>query len=810
MTLPLLPFIGTTLFIVLHTVFYLWELGAYVLDSAPPIVLNLDQFYNVFKDVLGIVLGIGLFYLILHISNLYVREVDQDFRYQNRNIIATKTHPFLWIQLYRTSYHMHDFATGMLLFIGWVQYMLLHRKINLINYFLLSSYAHIQSGLQWFGERSSHAQNKKKSLIIRNKQLQSVTNSSIRTGDILYLRRNNSIRVKEGIVLDQDLVALNLGQTGERTIEEYKIGSKVLEGLVVKNHELVKIEVSRTFSDDKMREDNIHTVKDIMHRSTTFAIYTIFGITSLIAYIKGKTVIDVVDFLLDLIGCFIGLNYLIPSFKIQQSLNLWDSVYKYISRNHHYFTVCNHGNVDQQFTPENTVILSDKTGTLTNNVLTIQRYYLDPQFMDLIVGHMNSIFDDDHKHTSHSPETNVISDFLYELHGIKVDQHHKWTDRIQVIDYIQDRQSKQCIRHQKRTYRDSNLGSHSLIQSGDLYYHVFMGSKALLSERLEYREQVSSTKRGLLLGMIPLEDPQEFEDSLARFRDRSQVINNYRIISEFHFHNHYRVKESQQTRNGIDGLIQLGFSVYVITGDSLITAKDIGLELGIIGEDGTVVDGTRHIKETSEEEQDRIIREVIEKRCAVFGNTRAAYKQNIVEQFQKHKRVIFLGDQENDYFALQRADLSIVQESGNNKCKQIAHLIGEVPTETAFQYLSRFRRLGIEGKCWFYNELVRFNYLTAAIWLVGIYSLGYKKVNLLFLDPWTPLASFIMTIFITVLCLFRSFRIRPPVFTSNRIIYGTPIYSLLIGTAVGIVMYLLPISYTNVSIWIISALMTFL
>ena len=742
-----------------------------------------------------------------------------------------------------------------MIFIATIQYNLLNKKINLVNYIILNLYALVKSGYQWYKNYPIHKQNDKKYLVQRVQvqdtktlQVKYIKNSKIQVDDILYLRRNNSVRVKEGIVIEQDVVAMNLGQTGERTIEEFKAGTTITDGLVIKNQELVRVKVTKTYntsSNNDIVEDNINTVSSLNTKSTNIAFCTILVFTTYIILAKTDNTIDIGEVLLDLIGTFIGLNYLIPSFKIQQSLNLWDSVYKHICENYYYFRVCNHGDIDKTLNSQNTVILSDKTGTLTNNILTIEKNYVDTENIDLILGHINSFLDDDAKHTSHSPETNVIADFICHKYNMKQNNRHRWIDNLEVIELTNTHNQQVVTRYKKLTYKDTNIGSHSFIQREDKYYHVFMGSKALLSSRLNYKPVVDSPKRGLLIGYVALssENLSGFSISLEEFRNTSAPLDadKYRVIGEFHFSNFYRECEDQTTRRGVERLQDASYSFYMITGDSLVTAKDIGIELGIIGtikcqsldtpfgeclktfgtkepelaanpkglalhgSSGMVIDGMEFMKLTPLE-RDNVILELLEKKTGIFGNTRAVYKEHIVQLFQKHRRVVFLGDQENDYLAIKRADLGIVQERGNKKCKNIGHVIGKIPTETAFYYLTKYRDIGIDGKWWFYKELVRFNYTTAGIWLMGI----GPKLNLLFIEPWDPLHSLLMSISITMLLVYKSIAYRNTKVDYNSITYYTPLYSLGKALFIGLVVNLLLRELYNIlSIPIISTIMVF-
>jgi hypothetical protein len=797
------------------------------------IVLNIDKFYFIFKDVLGILSCLIIFYYGIYLINIKLEKSYNEFIKRHNNLMPTKTNYFLHIQLLKTAYKIHDFSMAILMFIALVQYTILDKKVNFINYILLNAFAQVQSLYAWYQDLQIHKQNKRKVRIIRGEERLTVSNSEVCVGDILCMKRDDTVRVKEAIV-DQRLVAFSLGQTGEETNEEYKANSVISEGLIVVNDEEVQMKVIKTFSDSELVEDDVNTVKEISEKSTKMALFSIISFAMFIYYSKMDKVFDIVDFLLDMIGCFIGLNYLIPSFKIQQSMNLFDSVCRYICQTQHQFKICNHGNIDVTFSPDDTELVFDKTGTLTDNKLTIEKFYINTEDQKknvcFIAAHINSIYRRN-KHTSHSPETNVISDFLLSNYGVKPGENHHWTDMAQQLDIKYTDEKVEITRYKKYIYSAKNLGSHSLVEYENQIYHIFMGQKSLLYERLNHKkEEVSSKKRGMIIGYIKLQSIEEFEGSLTRFRNKEAVIEDYTIIGEFHFNNYYRVcsdteqmsfccqnrnrensNSNKSTQSGIDGLKKLGYRVNMITGDALVTAEDIGRELGIVDEKTEIMNGEEFVNKSIQEQDDMLNKVFSRKGNVIFGRTKAEFKGHIVERFQKcGKKVIYGGDQENDYHAILKANIGIAQEGGNKKCKNIANLEGDIPTETAFRYLTKYRALGIEGKAWFYKELTRFNYTTAGIWLVGISILGFEKVNLLFIDPWSALMSLLMSISVTIMFIYRAIKRDNKQISIEEVVYYIPIKSLFRGLVAGYVLYLSGLSYITYSIPLITGMMIIL
>jgi magnesium-transporting ATPase (P-type) len=769
-------------------------------------VFNTDKIKFIAHDILDISWYLFGFYICVYLLNISICKYYKKFINLNSNLIQTKSKYFLFIQLFMTFYKMHDTNIAILIFIAFVQYKMLGKLINLINYGLLNLIALAQSAIQWHGDKQTHVLNLKKVQIRRNGLDMIISNCEIKINDIIHLNKGNEIPIKSGKPLSKAVV-FNFAQTGEKNKEEFKANQDyVLEGLVVLNEMGLDILVTETFANSNIniKQDNINTVQNLFYKSTNVGICTI-GLFAIIIYFHEHSLvnpIDIVDFLVCLTGCFIGLNYLIPSFKIQQSMNLWDSAYKYVC-NKLNFKVCTHGDITKLFESYNTVILSDKTGTLTKGIFTVEKYFINEKYINLCVGHINGMkFNDEH--ISHSPETNVMLDFLYSKYKVQIGSQHYWTNIIQNIHYKLDEEIFEFTRYANLLYQAENLGSHSVSKVGDQIYHVFMGNKALLSSRLDYTEKVNSTKRGMLIGFIKLNDLAEFAISIGKFRNQNQPIASYEIIAEFHFDDVFRVCNSQTTYLGLNKLKDSDYPFYMITGDSCLTAKAIGQDLNINSE---VIDGAEFVSKILDE-QNVIISNLLDKKSGIFANTRAIYKEQIVKLFKaQNKNIVFLGDQENDFFALQAADLAIVQAGGNSKCKNIANLVGEVPTEIAYEYLLTYRNLGIYGKAWFYKELIRFNYLTAIIWLIGIIKLNFTRTNLLFIDPWGALYSLVMSTTITLLCMYRSIKHTNQKIQDYQIVYVEPVKAIMLGFVCGLILYLLPFSYNKYSLVVITLLM---
>ncbi|KAH7729130.1 Protein CATP-1 a [Aphelenchoides avenae] len=132
-----------------------------------------------------------------------------------------------------------------------------------------------------------------------------------------------------------------------------------------------------------------------------------------------------------------------------------------------------------------------------------------------------------------------------------------------------------------------------------------------------------------------------------------------------------------ETRGAIEQCKTAGIKVFMVTGDHHLTATAIGKQIGLIdetpGKEGTweVLHGER-ISQLTEPEWDRLV----QKESLIFARTTPEQKLLIVEQCQKRKQIIAMtGDGVNDSPALKKADIGVAMGSGSEVAKQAADVV---------------------------------------------------------------------------------------------------------------------------------------
>ena len=274
------------------------------------------------------------------------------------------------------------------------------------------------------------------------------------------------------------------------------------------------------------------------------------------------------------------------------------------------------------------VICSDKTGTLTQNKMTVQRIYingesirigLDENIIRDTLGRVEEVpFDSDRKMMSSK----------YRLHGVP----HILTKG--ALDSILDRcvsiatkdgvrpitdEDKKIILDQNNKYSEEGLR---------VLTFAYKESDEALSVETEYNYT--------FLGLVAMIDPPR-EESKAAVADA----------------------------------IRAGIKPIMITGDHKITASAIAKQIGIMRDGDMAVTGME-LDAMNDEELDRVL-----ERISVYARVSPENKIRIVEAWQRKGNIVSMtGDGVNDAPALKKADIGVAMGiTGTEVSKDAASMI---------------------------------------------------------------------------------------------------------------------------------------
>ncbi|MCS6803109.1 MAG: HAD-IC family P-type ATPase [Chloroflexota bacterium] len=124
-------------------------------------------------------------------------------------------------------------------------------------------------------------------------------------------------------------------------------------------------------------------------------------------------------------------------------------------------------------------------------------------------------------------------------------------------------------------------------------------------------------------------------------------------------------------REAIANCRDAGIRVIMITGDHAVTARAIGAQLGLAGRDALVVTGTQ-LAAMSDAELDEVVR-----RASIFARVSPDQKLRIVQALRRRGEVVAVtGDGVNDAPALRAADIGIAMgKSGTDVAREASSMI---------------------------------------------------------------------------------------------------------------------------------------
>ena len=330
-----------------------------------------------------------------------------------------------------------------------------------------------------------------------------------------------------------------------------------------------------------------------------------------------------------------------------------------------------------------TVICSDKTGTLTQNKMTVQKVFINNEIIDIknlddeeinknpnlkTLVYINALCNDtkvssDNKLTGDPTETALI-DMAFTL-GFP---SYVWGSmpRVEELPFDSDRKLMTTV---------------NKVSENEYVVYTKGGVDELLNCCKNY-----------IVGEEVKEDLQEYKKVIAK-NNESMAKDALRVLaSAFKKLDHLPSKAEMQeiekdlTFVGLVGMIdppreeakqavekckRAGIKTVMITGDHKITATAIARELGILQEDSEAITGSE-LEKMSQEELEKNIRHY-----SVYARVSPEHKVRIVKAWQKNGEIVAMtGDGVNDAPALKTADIGCAMGMvGTDVAKEAADVI---------------------------------------------------------------------------------------------------------------------------------------
>ncbi|MDD2216869.1 MAG: calcium-translocating P-type ATPase, PMCA-type [Eubacteriales bacterium] len=322
------------------------------------------------------------------------------------------------------------------------------------------------------------------------------------------------------------------------------------------------------------------------------------------------------------------------------------------------------------------VICSDKTGTLTQNKMTVEHYYINGKTIPADEININdpyqaklldfSILCNDSSNEGGTEIGDPTETALINL-GTKLDMPaavvRMSCPRIDEIPFDSDRKLMST--------------AHEI---DGKYTMIIKGAVDVLSKRIDYIQ-----KDGQLIPYTEEEAKELASVNEGFSRNGLRVLAfGYKVLDEprpltVEEENHFTFlglvsmmdPPREESMDAVSQCIQAGIKPVMITGDHKITASAIAKRIGILKEDGEACEGAE-IENLSDEE----LRDFVEN-ISVYARVSPEHKIRIVSAWQEKGNIVAMtGDGVNDAPALKQADIGIAMGiTGSEVAKDAAAMV---------------------------------------------------------------------------------------------------------------------------------------
>lgn len=322
------------------------------------------------------------------------------------------------------------------------------------------------------------------------------------------------------------------------------------------------------------------------------------------------------------------------------------------------------------------VICSDKTGTLTQNKMTVKKVFLDGKLIDgedldvkdelsnyLI---SSSILCND----STSKDGVEIGDptevALVNLgHKLSLDEHEirKTYARLEEIPFDSDRKLMSTLHHFDDKYLLFTKGAFDVLLDRIVKIKTSSGVRDITYE--DKQNIINANKQLSQSGLRVLAFAYKEVPSVSTLTLEDE--NNYTFIGLISMIDPPREESAAAVRD----CISAGIKPVMITGDHKITASAIAKQIGILQDGDRAIEGIELDKMTDEELKENI------EHISVYARVSPEHKIRIVRAFQENNEIVAMtGDGVNDAPALKQADIGIAMGiTGTEVSKDAASVI---------------------------------------------------------------------------------------------------------------------------------------
>lgn len=319
------------------------------------------------------------------------------------------------------------------------------------------------------------------------------------------------------------------------------------------------------------------------------------------------------------------------------------------------------------------IICSDKTGTLTQNKMTVQKIYFDGQIIDkddeinarqgqlIIDGALcNDSVQKEGQEIGDPTEIALVN--FSEKHDLPVEKMREKYQRLGEIPFDSDRKLMSTVHKIGGNYKMLTKGAVDVLSGRINEVKTMDGKRTFTAEDLAELKKVNTefSQMGLRVLAVCERDVDTVDISVEDEKD-------YILLGLVAMQDPPREESAEAVRK----CKTAGIRPIMITGDHLVTASAIARKIGILDDNGRAVEG-REIENLSDEELDEFVSDV-----SVYARVSPEHKIRIVSAWQRKGYIVSMtGDGVNDAPALKQADIGVAMGiTGSEVAKDAASMV---------------------------------------------------------------------------------------------------------------------------------------
>ena len=322
------------------------------------------------------------------------------------------------------------------------------------------------------------------------------------------------------------------------------------------------------------------------------------------------------------------------------------------------------------------VICSDKTGTLTENKMSVQQVYVDQKVIphdqlhteNAIVKNLilkallcNDALERDHKEIGDPTEIALVKlGKQYDFDELIV---RNLNPRVAEIPFDSHRKLMSTVNHINQQYIMITKGALDVLLSKIVKIET---SKGILDFTQEHRKKIEEVNRnfsmdGLRVLAIAYKKINENQTIDVEF-ERDLIFVGLMAMMD---------PPRKESKAAVESCIKAGIKPVMITGDHKITATAIAKQIGILKDPSEAIEGYEIEGLTDQQLQEKV------QDISVYARVTPEHKIRIVKAWQKKGNVVAMtGDGVNDGPALKQADIGVAMgKTGTEIAKDASSII---------------------------------------------------------------------------------------------------------------------------------------